>query len=360
LSGARAGRDATLDLLRGYFLAVMIVDHLRSFPSLFEPFTGRGRMWASAAEGFFAVSGCLVGILRGAEVRRGRFQEAAAKLLRRSGRLYLWSVGLTLLYTAWGRLMIQPPAVTLGLVSDPPLRLVLKAICLRYTYGLADILPLYALFLAAAPLALVLLSRGQTLLVLAASLSVWIGGLLMPAAINLTRSSLSDFSWQACFFLALVAGYHAGTLRSLWARLGEGARSLGLITVAALSVGLGYLSWLDRFRNGLWPAHPGLSSFLFDKVRVGPGRLAVAAVWLVFLYAIVKRFEPAVMRWTGWFLEPLGRNSLYVYIVQSALVFPLFNLFVGSFWLATVEDAFVLAAVWVMVKRRVLFDWIPR
>ncbi len=99
---------------------------------------------------------------------------------------------------------------------------------------------------------------------------------------------------------------------------------------------------------------------LFDKVRVGPGRLVVAAIWLVFLYAIVKRFEPMVMRWTGWFLEPFGRNSHYVYIVQSALVFPLFNPFVRSFWVATVEEVFVLAAVWVMVKKRVLFDWIPR
>ncbi len=338
----------------------MIVDHLRSFPSLFEPFTGRGRMWASAAEGFFAVSGCLVGILRGAEVRQGRGAEAASKLLRRAGRLYVWSVGLTLLFTAWGRLMVSAPDVTLGLSADPPLALVLKAFCLRYTYGLADMLPLYALFLTAAPLALVLLARRHTLLVLAASLSVWVGGLLMPAPINLTRSSLSDVSWQVCFFLPLVAGYHVETLRGAWARIGKRTRSLGSVVLTVLSLGLGYLSWLDRFRKALWLEHPDLSPFLFDKVRVGPGRLVVAAVWLVFLYAIVKRFEPAVIRGIGWFLGPLGRNSLYVYIVQSALVFPLFNLYARSLWVATAEDLLVLAAVWVMVNRRVLFDWIPR
>ena len=338
----------------------MIVDHLRSFPSLFEPFTGRGRMWASAAEGFFAVSGCLVGILRGAEVRDGRAREAASKLLHRAARLYVWSVGLTLAFTVWGRLLSDPPVLTLGISRDPLPLLLAKAVCLRYTYGLADMLPLYAVFLASAPLALVLLVTGRTWLVVAASLGVWIGGLLMPAPICVTRSAFSDVSWQICFFLPLVAGYHADAIHRTWTGLSARTRAASMVLLALVSLGLGYLSWLDRFRRALWPGHAHVLRVLFDKVRVGPGRLFVAAVWLVFLYAVVKRFEPTVLRSVGRFFEPLGRNSLYVYIVQSALVFPLFNLYARSFWIATAEDVLVLGAVWVMVEKRVLFAWIPR
>jgi hypothetical protein len=143
-------------------------------------------------------------------------------------------------------------------------------------------------------------------------------------------------------------------------KLAAGTRALSIVVLVLVSFGLGYLSWLDRFRRALWPGHERVFRFLFDKVRVGPGRLLVAAVWLVCLYAIVKRFEPAILRSVGRFFEPLGRNSLYVYIVQSALVFPLFNLYVRTFWVATAEDVLVLGAVWVMVKKRVLFDWIPR
>jgi hypothetical protein len=250
--------------------------------------------------------------------------------------------------------------VTLGLSVEPPLQVVLKAICLRYTYGLADMLPLYALFLAAAPVALFLLTEGHTLVVVALSLAVWLGNLLMPASVNLTRSSLSDASWQVCFFLALVAGFHVRALARWWSGLALGTRVGAAIFVGALSLALGYLSWLDRFRKAVWPDNPEISAFLFDKVRVGPGRLLVAAVWLVFLYGVVKAVEPAARRTVGGFLEPLGRNSLYVYIVQAVIVFPLFNVYVRTFWAATVEDAFVLAAVWFLVRRRVLFDWIPR
>src|SRR5262245_56218398 len=53
-------RDRALDLLRGYLLCVILVDHIHWFPSLFEPLTGCGQLWASAAEGFLLISGFLV------------------------------------------------------------------------------------------------------------------------------------------------------------------------------------------------------------------------------------------------------------------------------------------------------------
>ena len=43
-------RVVALDLLRGYFLFVMIIDHLGRFPGLFDLLTGRDKMWVSAAE----------------------------------------------------------------------------------------------------------------------------------------------------------------------------------------------------------------------------------------------------------------------------------------------------------------------
>ncbi len=62
-------RILTLDILRGGFLVAIIVDHLNQGPSLWYLLTGGGAMWVSPAEGFFAISGILVGyILRAAHV----------------------------------------------------------------------------------------------------------------------------------------------------------------------------------------------------------------------------------------------------------------------------------------------------
>jgi hypothetical protein len=359
LAAERSQRDATLDLLRGYFLAVMIVDHLLSFPSLFEVFTGRGRMWASAAEGFFAVSGFLVGSVRGSEARAGRSREATAKLLRRAGQLYVWSVGATSAYLLVGRFLAWP-LVSAALGQSGPLMMMAKVLSLQYTYERLDMLPLYILFLALAPLALALLSAGRGAFVVALSLAVWISGLLMPAPIRLTGSYFSDASWQVLFFLALVLGYHSPELREGLQRTTAQARRWLLIALGTPSVGLGYLSWLDRYCHALWRQQVPLLRFLFDKVRVGPGRLMVASLWLVFLYVAVKTFESPVLATVGPFFERLGRNSLYVYLVQSVLVSPRLNPYAHNFWRATTTDMLVLLVVWAMVRWRVLFGVIPR
>lgn len=47
------GRIHTIDILRGFFMFMIIVDHLELFPNGFDFLTGRGLLWMSAAEGFF-------------------------------------------------------------------------------------------------------------------------------------------------------------------------------------------------------------------------------------------------------------------------------------------------------------------
>jgi hypothetical protein len=250
--------------------------------------------------------------------------------------------------------------MTLGISDARPLVVVGRAFGMRYAYGFADMLPLYVLFLALSPLALALMAARRTPLVIAASLAFWIGGALMPEAVFVTRTAFSDVSWQVCFFLPLVAGYHGPYLRERWQGLGPRRQREVAIGLGALATGLLFLSWLDSYRHVLWREHLPLLRFLFEKTRVGPGRLCVAGVWLLFLYGVAKRFEPVLRRTVGVLFEPLGRNSLYVYIVQSAFVFPLFNVYTTDFWPATFRGGLVLAAIWIMARERVLFDWIPR
>ncbi len=88
-------RFVSIDLLRGFFLVVIIIDHLGRFPSGFELLTGRGELWITAAEGFFFISGMMVGVTRVAKIKARGFKAIWQSLWRRSAVLYAWSVGLT-------------------------------------------------------------------------------------------------------------------------------------------------------------------------------------------------------------------------------------------------------------------------
>ncbi len=179
-------RILSLDLLRGYFLCVIIVDHLARFPNLFDIVTGRGQLWVSAAEGFFLISGILIGVLK----------PKAQKLYSRAVRLYLCSIGLTLLFTAWGY-WLPSDNIIAGIWTGDSLSLVLNTLSLRYVYGWADFLPYYVIFLLVSPLAIKIITKYGAVLLLTASFGVW-----------LIRGQNIYMAWQLIFISGLMGGFY--------------------------------------------------------------------------------------------------------------------------------------------------------
>ena len=49
--------------MRGWFLVIIILDHLTYFPNGLTFLTGDSRLAVSAAEGFFIISGLVLGIV---------------------------------------------------------------------------------------------------------------------------------------------------------------------------------------------------------------------------------------------------------------------------------------------------------
>ena len=96
-------RIRAFDLMRGFFLIVILLDHLAYYPSGLDIFTGRGLLYVSTAEGFFAISGLVLGIVRGRKLIKKPLRTPAKLLFKRSWQLYVESVILTLLFTlfAW-------------------------------------------------------------------------------------------------------------------------------------------------------------------------------------------------------------------------------------------------------------------
>ena len=343
-------RDTTIDLLRGYFLLVIIIDHVSSKPSLLEFFTGRGRLWVSAAEGFFFLSGFMVGRIRGADVRLGNDKKASSWLRNRALQLYLVSCALTLLFTAVARVFDYAPNITLGVSSSPWWLVILKTMSLQYSYGLADMLPLYVIYLLLAIPTLRLLRRGYWWHVIALSLLVWLLAFVVPQPLRPVGTYFSILSWQPLFFGGVVFGYYNPEVTAWWYAIRRTTR-IRLLSVVGLLSGIGLCaSWLFLSRPSVLGDFGDWLQRYANKATLGPVRLLLFGGCIITSYHLVKHFEEPISRFVGWFLLPLGRNSLYVYVLHSIIIFPLLvaSTHLGYF-AVSLASILAVAIIWCIV-----------
>src|SRR5436190_11433646 len=88
LSSTNDGRDLRIDLLRGYCVLAMVIDHIGG-PSLLLLLTGANSFYSSAAEGFIFISGLVVGLAYRRHVQRCGVAPSVSRALQRAATLYL-------------------------------------------------------------------------------------------------------------------------------------------------------------------------------------------------------------------------------------------------------------------------------
>jgi len=211
-----------------------------------------------------------------------------------------------------------------------------------------------------------LLRRRMWWVVLIAS---WAGYLLNAQYdIRILPSMFEDvfplLTWQVAFLNGMVIGYYRRQItRALTGRLGRVLVTIGLVayvgSLAVLWAGHTYGVQLPGVPDGLYSS---LYESMYQRTFLQPGRLVDLALMLVVAYTFLTRVWKPVDRAFGWFYTPLGSASLYVFIVHVFFV-----LVVGSLpfldrsnaWQGAVVHTLVLAAIWFMVTRKVLFKVIP-
>lgn len=377
--GTPLGRDSRLDLLRGFCVFAMIVNHIGGASWLYW-LTGGNTGPVTAAEGFVFLSGLVLGIVSRKRVSKDGLRAAIRASLARAWTLYALTVVLTVVFvglTVGTSLSLWVDRELLGEVKSWP-ALLASVAAVRFTWNGTDILALYALLLAAAPLALVFLAKGRPFALLTASWSLWLAYQLAPghAVIPWTIEHASTFpfaAWQALFMSALVIGYHRQELSAWFARESHRPHGAGLVYRLGLGVAAGGLVLLGialttdsahaMTVNGVTLA----SLDLFDKASLGIGRLAAFASVSTVIYLGLTAFWRPIERATGWLLIPLGQASLYAYAVHLFLILVAYNVppYIGSpeaGWELhnTIGQLALVLILWAMVKRQVLFSLIPR
>jgi hypothetical protein len=356
--------------MRGYFLSVILLNHLQYYPSPLALFSGQGLLYVSTAEGFFAVSGIVLGMIRGRKLNDAPFKQAAGLLLKRSFQLYLTSIILTIIFTVIGLLFINSPGIKYSLYTDWTniLDLTWKTLTLQYTYGWADFLRFYAIFLLFSPVALWLLRKGFWYILVASSLLVWCLFPLSPLPAELSQ----PISWQVIFFFSFIIGYYWPVLVDHWNAISiQGRKIFGrvLISTATATILISALLVFGHEIGGsIGTALTSMHHIVeqgFNKDRMPITRILLGAIWFWAFFWVLRANEKMVMKRVGAFFLPLGENSLYVYTIQAFVVF-FAHLFIlneagsNNMLLNTILSLLALGIVWLAVRYKVLMKIIPR
>jgi hypothetical protein len=357
-------RDLRIDLLRGLCVFAMLADHLGGDSWLYV-FTGGNQGYVSAAEGFIFISGLVFGQVYGAKLDLQGLGRTVMQALWRARTLYLATVAMTLIFI--GLRLFTDVALWVPRAVSPSdqslIDMLLAAITLHCTYHGTDILAMYVFCLLAAGGGLGLLAFGRWRLLLAASWLVWLGYQVRPDEVVVPwyiRNS-ENFplgAWQVLFFTGLVIGFHRQRL-ARWMHARPGAH----FAVIGLAVGVTLLV--------AWSFHASGDAALdvFAKVPLRPARLVGFAAAAILAYTLVTLAWEPLRRATGWLLLPLGQHALYCYIVHFFLIVLMLNVlpadmeaqasWVSPALIGTFLQLGLVASVWVLVRRRILFGVVP-
>jgi hypothetical protein len=314
-------RDLRFDLLRGFAVFAMVVDHVGGDHSPLYYISGGDRFFVSAAEAFVFLSGLLMGMVNGGLLKRGDVGGALRKVLNRAGMLYLITVGLTLVTAALPLLLGFNWAPSIGDLT--PMQYIVGILTFHYAAYLTDIPFLYTMLVLAAEPVLLLLDRGYTRFVLFASGGLWLAWQIAPDQAVVwppSREALFQFSsWQFLFIIALSIGFHRRSLERFF-RAAATPKALAISTVGmAGALTLLYVNLAPLVTLTGVDADT-LTDWFFYKQDVGAGRLVTFAILITFAFSLVSVFWRPLSRGLGWLLLPLGQNSLSAYVIHVFVV----------------------------------------
>lgn len=244
-----------------------------------------------------------------------------------------------------------------------------RVLSLQYSYGWTDFLNYYVIFLLLSPIVLWLCRYALWWVVLAISLVLWVIKAHIGNAITTPY-----LTWQVYFFTGLLFGYYYNEIHAWYRKLSGSVRSNGRQLVLGVTVVTIVASFVFTFGTPIFEGrNTGLHGF-FDIVkdnslfnvllqdnRTGLLRLPLFLLWFGTFFALLRRYETTVLRRVGWLLLPLGKNSLYVYIIQGLIIYLLSISDIQSgFVLNTLINMAVIMIYWIAVRKRILFSVIPR
>jgi enterochelin esterase-like enzyme len=364
-------RDERLDLLRGLCVFAMIVDHVGGASWLYA-LTGGNRGIVSAGEGFVFLSGLVAGLVYSRKMLRSGLAATTWALLRRARLLYLATVTMTLAFVGLAlgtdlQLWVDRAS---GLGAESIKDVLIGTLALRYTYHGSDILAIYTILLCASPVLFFLLRAGHARWLLVGSWTLWAAYALFPDVLRVWEIQNARYfpiaAWQMLFVTGLVIGHtvvraeQRGPIR--WSSAVQ-AVAPWVALATALLAGVAWMRTANPFEilpsasfNPTGLEYERWATGIWDKVYLGPGRLAAFAAVAVVSYGMITLVWRPTERVIGWLLIPLGAGSLYAYVSHLFFVVAGYNLAIFGFdepdlaWRNSLGQLGLILVVWAALQ----------
>ncbi|MBP2301033.1 OpgC family protein [Azospirillum picis] len=330
----RQARDVRLDLFKGMALLIIFINHVGGNP-LAKVTPGRFGP-SDSAEIFVFISGYAVALAYGPVLAKQGFAACQRKALLRCRQLWGANIATMLVCALVVALAVfvadLPMTASNRLASfaplfDSPLMAMAAHVVLAYLPFALDILALYILLVAAAPLFLWSYARFGMAAV-AASVVLYLAAQAVPELTppNLWQGgwNFSPLAWQCVFFLGtalalLVRSGRLEPLRSAWI--------LRLLLAAATAVVAGMAIWKGAASDlGRSVVPEGLHAWLPSETIPWAGKHTLGPMRLLHFLALACLAALLVPREAGWLasaparlLAACGRHSLPVFCLGVVL-----------------------------------------
>lgn len=350
----KTSRLISLDYLRGFFIIVIIIDHLYRFPSLFAVITGEGKLWVTAAEGFVIISGLLIGYVRGYKNKSLSLLDVSKKVWLRALLLYVWLIIASLIYTIL--IWYIPTASGTAWVPIPVgnwQELIVETFTMSTTHVWVYFLHIYAVLLALTPIVLWLLRRNNIIGVLLFAMAGYTLGRII---------SVEWLQWMPLFYIPAIAGYYLPTIQKWWQSLPSKKR----LSYRSIIFGLAGLTLIASIVSTFTISTLELATFmnnLFTKeYAFNIARIPMSLLWFVALALLFERYKDLIGKYLGWLLLPFGIRSLTAYIIHGLVLFVLAYAFIDNdnIWYNTAIGAIAVCGGWFLVKQKIVQRYIPQ
>ena len=318
-------RDFRLDFCRGLALIFIFIDHVPGNP--LSHWTLRKWAFCDAAEVFVLISGISSYLAYGSHLDKNGFRGCCSAVARRLSKIYgahlLLFVSavffISLVSAHFVRVDYLDFLQVKPLFADPK-HYVIAALTLSYLPKYLDILPLYLILLAAAPVIIYVVKRDPWLALIGSGL---IYAVVRTTGFNLSAGhdglgwTFNPFTWQFLYTIGIVTGYFSKVgfeeggvherYRWAWISLAAGFAIFSLFVAAPWTASEESSALFNTY---LWPA---------ERTFLSPLRLAnVVALLYLFAILVPKQAKFFSTRVASVFLA-CGRNSLSVYCVGIVL-----------------------------------------
>jgi len=309
-----------IDFWRGFALVTIFVNHIPGI--YFERFTFRSLSLSDSAELFVFLAGCS---LRLSIAGKGKQLPPVRLVLRLGGRaitLYIAQILITefaIAILAASSILLDAPFLldwhNASAMFREPVEAHVGLVALTYQLGFFNILPLYVVLMAVAPV-IALIDRYAKAFLLPVSLAVYLVtltyGFHLPIWPGEGMWFFNPFAWQLVFVLGFILADQGG--------IGAFARKHIMVfkIVAVPIVLLGAWCALTSFSPSPIDVPSPKLFFMFDKTFLSPARL-IHVLGMVALFAGAYHYFAPWMPRCRDYLSMLGRNSLNVFCVASVL-----------------------------------------